>query len=87
MQECLSNVQRHAEASTAWVSLRPEPFQVVLEVRDNGHGITLVADGTREQGFGIRTLAERMKQLSGRLEVRTGADGTRVTATLPVSTQ
>ncbi len=87
VQECLSNVQRHAEASSARVSLRREEFQVVLEVQDNGRGITLAVDGQREPGFGIRTLAERMKQLDGKLEVYTGEDGTRVIATLPVSSQ
>ena len=87
VQECLGNVQRHSQASTAWVSLRREPFQVVLEVRDNGRGIQPAAGGTEGQGFGIRMLSERMRQLDGRLEVESSPTGTRISATLPVSTQ
>ncbi|HTO21507.1 MAG TPA: sensor histidine kinase, partial [Spirochaetia bacterium] len=92
VQECLGNVQRHSHATQSWVSLRREPSQVVLEVRDNGQGMPPSA-GTQSpgdsprQGFGLRTLTERMKQLDGRLELESGPEGTRITATLPMPSQ
>ncbi len=86
VQESLANVQQHAAATTAWVSLRREPYQIVLEVRDNGHGFPeTTSEAGAESGFGIRMLAERMRQLSGRLDVQSAPSGTTVIASLPVS--
>jgi CheY-like chemotaxis protein len=62
---------------------------VRLEVIDHGHGIKTgkaraKLDGSAPLGVGIPGMRERLHQLGGGLTVDFGANGTRVTATLPV---
>lgn len=62
-QEGLTNVQRHAQASEAWVSLQTDAQQLTLTVADNGRGFGN-AEAANGQ-FGLQGLAERAKQLNG----------------------
>jgi signal transduction histidine kinase len=57
VQESLTNVLRHARATTATVAIRYEPDEVVLEVADDGpspDGDTARAGGHREGAGGTR---------------------------------
>jgi signal transduction histidine kinase len=80
VSECLANVGKHAQASSATVSVRPEYGQLLVEVRDDGSGGADV-----ENGYGIQGLKDRVGALGGTLAVESppGA-GTRVLATIPV---
>jgi PAS domain S-box-containing protein len=91
VQEGLTNVQRHSGSSTAWVQLALRRGNVVLQVEDTGHGMprgTLDLDdgysGSTDVGVGIRGMRERIRQLGGRLEIRSNHSGTCVTAILPL---
>jgi two-component system, NarL family, sensor histidine kinase DevS len=78
-REALSNVGRHAEATTCRVSLRRNGGGIVLEIDDDGRGFDV--DATTE-GMGLANLRERAESLGGRLEVEsTPGDGTTVRAT------
>jgi signal transduction histidine kinase len=80
-REALSNVSRHAEATTCRVSLRRGAEGIVLEIDDDGHGFRV---GTTTRGMGLRNLRERAESLGGKLEIQsTPGDGTTVRATLP----
>jgi PAS domain S-box-containing protein len=89
MQESLANIQRHSESPNAEILLDHQPGIVVLEVRDFGPGICQ-AENTHcgelpfSVGVGIASMQERLKQVGGRLEIRSGADGTTVWASVPV---
>ncbi len=63
-QEGLTNVQRHAGGSRAWVSLVPKETTIELSVADNGAGFPKEIDDGR---FGLRGLSERAEFLGGRL--------------------
>lgn len=79
-QEALTNVLRHAQARTAWVALRPEPGRLVLEVADNGVGLS------GEAATGRMGMTERAALVSGRLTIGPARDvGTLVRFTVPVS--
>lgn len=66
-QESLTNVQRHAAASQAWLALRVENGHVILTTRDDGQGFSgEVGDGR----FGLRGLHERAEQLGGTVQLR-----------------
>jgi signal transduction histidine kinase len=80
VSECLANVGKHAQASSATVSVRPEYGQLLVEVRDDGSGGADV-----ENGYGIQGLKDRVGALGGTLAVESppGA-GTRVLATIPL---
>lgn len=70
-QEGLTNVQRHARATRAWVDVRQEGPGICLTVSDDGQGYPTdggtTADGTNA-GFGLLGIKERASQLGGTLE-------------------
>jgi signal transduction histidine kinase len=70
-QEGLTNVRKHADATSARVLLRFGADTVCLEVRDDGRGLP----GTPAQGFGLLGLRERAARLGGRLDVAAAPDG------------
>jgi signal transduction histidine kinase len=79
-REALSNVSRHAEATTCRVSLRRGADGIVLEIDDDGRGFDV---GASTPGMGLRNLRERVESLDGVLEVTsTPGEGTTVRATL-----
>ena len=82
-REALSNVSRHAQATTCRVSLyRDESGAGVLEVDDDGQGFDPVRTTRTSQG--LRNLRERAERLGGRAEVSsTPGQGTRVRVTIP----
>lgn len=65
-QESLTNVQRHANATQAWLTIALQNGDVVLTTRDDGQGFAgLVPDGR----FGLRGLQERAEQLGGTVQL------------------
>jgi signal transduction histidine kinase len=69
VRETLSNVARHAHATSAQVLLQVDA-DVVLTVSDNGRGITA---GSRESG--LRNMRERAESFGGTFQVGSGPDG------------
>jgi PAS domain S-box-containing protein len=69
LQESLTNVARHSKATTVLVKLVVEPEAVVLEIRDNGQGISETAM-TNARSFGILGMRERAISFGGNVEVR-----------------
>jgi signal transduction histidine kinase len=71
-QESLTNVQRHANAQQAWLTLAADATQVTLSVADDGQGLVAdVGDGR----FGLIGLQERANQLGGLLHLCQAAEG------------
>jgi len=91
MQEALTNVHRHSGASLAEVLIRREPEQIVLEVRDNGRGISPDLLARFEQtgagmGVGLSGMRERVRELGGEMKLQAAGDtGTRLRITLPLA--
>ncbi len=84
-QEALTNVQRHAQASQASLTIDLSAEALTLRVKDNGVGLPDEAD---QQGFGLRGMRERIMELGGTVELRSAkADGTTVLVQLPNTTQ
>jgi signal transduction histidine kinase len=78
--EALTNVAKHARASTAVVELTSSDGQLALQVRDDGTGL---APSSRP-GTGLTNLRDRIEALGGRLDVSSvNGGGTRVAAHLP----
>jgi PAS domain S-box-containing protein len=85
LKESLSNVKRHAQASRIEVSLRVVDEDLVLEVLDDGVGITDdQMDGFHS--FGLMGIRERVERRGGKFEVlRRDGGGTGVVARLPIT--
>lgn len=89
LQESLTNVHRHSGASRAEIRLSTAGDVVVLQVKDNGRGIEReLLDNLQENGggggVGLAGMAERVREIGGRLEVKSNASGTEVSVTVPV---
>jgi two-component system, NarL family, sensor kinase len=79
--EALTNVRRHADATTCSVRLAVEDDALVVEVADDGVGV----DPDRQAGVGLLSLRERAGELGGQSEVVCPpGGGTLVRARLPL---
>jgi signal transduction histidine kinase len=81
VSESLTNVMKHARASTVEVRLRTDRALLVVEVSDDGIG-----GAASDRGSGLRGLADRVEGMGGRIRVRSPAGtgtGTTVRAELP----
>ena len=82
--EALANVAKHADTSSARVTLRRDRDAVTFTVVDAGRGFDSSDMG---QGAGMANIRDRISALDGTLEVRsTPGGGTTVSATVPVLT-
>lgn len=89
LQESLTNVHRHSGASSATVKLTLDNGNVLLEVSDNGDGIPAeklkrLSETAEGNGVGLIGMRERVHELGGQLEVRSGSRGTVIYALLPL---
>jgi signal transduction histidine kinase len=83
-QEGLTNIQRHAAATHAGVALRFTPHEAVLDIRDDGRGLTAPAGLERAHGSGLQSMRERLELVGGALVVEsTPGQGTRLLITVP----
>jgi PAS domain S-box-containing protein len=82
-QELITNVARHASATGVSVQLTPESGGVVLEVSDNGRGIT-PAELAMPTALGLLGMRERAAQFGGSLELQgIEGKGTRAVIRIP----
>jgi signal transduction histidine kinase len=90
-QEGLTNIQKHARATAAWIQLElsQEPMPTLdLTIHDNGAGIDAVEkeETSNGRGFGLAGLAERAAQANGILRLAASPyGGTALCVTLPVN--
>jgi signal transduction histidine kinase len=81
-QEALTNVVKHAAATTVTVDVRQHAGTFRLRVADDGRGV----GDTETGGYGIVGMRERAALAGGRLEIEPLAGGgTRVTLELPLA--
>lgn len=87
LQEALTNVVRHADASRVSVTLVREYQWLTLSVYDNGEGFepkTLA----QAHGYGVEGMKERVRLVNGTFEIQSvPGQGTRVTLRVPVPRQ
>ncbi|WP_088319172.1 ATP-binding protein [Kineosporia sp. R_H_3] len=81
VQESLTNVIRHAEATRVSVEVTVDDEEARLVVCDDGRGV-----GDHSPGVGLQSMSERAEELGGAFEVTAGQDGrgTRVGARIPL---
>jgi signal transduction histidine kinase len=91
VQEALSNIQRHASARRAWITLLCRRDELQVSVKDDGVGFTPPAEAgdlSRSEHFGLIGMRERAQSIGARFEVHSApGKGTRVTIHLPLTPQ
>lgn len=85
LQECLSNVARHARATRVDVVVRALPSAVTMVVSDNGVGLER-ASRAKRRGYGLHAVRERLAALGGKLTLKgVSAHGTSVSVAIPLA--
>ncbi|WP_082411539.1 sensor histidine kinase [Methylogaea oryzae] len=85
IQEALTNVARHAMASSVRVCLERGEESIQIEVRDNGRGFDFRAK-RQQKSYGLLGIQERIAALGGRFAIESEVGlGTAVRIELPHS--
>jgi two-component system, NarL family, sensor kinase len=87
-QEGLSNVVRHAGASRVDLALDADDDRLTLTVADDGVGFEAtraLARAASACGIGLRAIREQAAGLGGRFRVESGATGTRLELSVPLT--
>lgn len=85
VQECLSNIARHAKATRVEVELFGSEQEFDLTVRDNGVGFEIESIGQERQGLGLFNLRERALAFHGTSHVQSRpGQGTEIHVQLPL---
>ena len=88
-QEAIANARKHAHCSRVEVRVEFQDKGVTLAVADNGRGFDLEIASrgpTPDGGFGLSSMAERLRRLGGRIEIESGLSdgpGATILATIP----
>jgi predicted ATPase/signal transduction histidine kinase len=83
-QEAISNAVRHAKPTMVSVTLHWDPPNLILQVKDNGSGISS-ASLEKSEGFGLGNMRTRAAQIDGKLDIQTAAGhGTSIVLTVPI---
>ncbi|WP_233834433.1 cache domain-containing protein [Paraburkholderia sp. ZP32-5] len=86
-QEALTNIVRHAHASSASLALEISHDAVTLTISDNGRGFDVTdAFVGRRSGVGLRNMRERLEALGGSLSLSSQTGHTAVSARVPLHT-
>lgn len=83
-QETLTNVIRHAGATHVGVQLKRSDNEILLEVKDNGRGISR-SEAQNTRSMGLLGMRERAALLGGTFKIGrvSGSGGTRVQVSVP----
>jgi signal transduction histidine kinase len=79
VQECLTNIHKHAGATSVAISICNSAGEISLTVSDNGKGLP----AGHSFGVGLRGMEERIRQLRGNFKISSNAQGTTVLVRVP----
>lgn len=86
VQECLTNVVRHAQADQVLVSLECHDDKLALMISDNGKGLPATSGG-KSGSVGIIGMRERVHAIGGKLHLFSiPGEGATILAIIPVKT-
>lgn len=83
IQEKISNIIRHADASKVSIRLQNDAEHVILTVVDNGQGFD---PKTAKEGLGLKNIRTRTALFNGKMELKTApGEGCTMTVTIPLT--
>lgn len=85
VQECLNNIDKHAEAEEIFFSLKKHKEKCVIDIRDNGKGFNVKKNITGKH-FGLSLMKERVELLSGKIQISSKiGKGTKIHIEIPLN--
>ena len=88
IQECLTNVAKHAEATRVSLVIRDDERSISFRVEDNGRGFNVGQAFHRDasrMGLGLVAMSERVRMLGGSIEIWSQeGEGARITFSVPI---
>lgn len=87
IQECLTNILKHAKAKAVTVSIKKEGNSIITVVSDNGKGFD-VTEGKSKNSLGLKTIFERIKIMKGKLSIDSKINsGTSFILSIPIKNE
>jgi two-component system, NarL family, sensor histidine kinase LiaS len=85
IQEVLSNILRHANATKVTIELKERTEQIYLYIRDNGIGFDVEEKLDNKTSYGLKTVKERAEELGGTCSIRSKkGEGTYIIIRIPL---
>ncbi len=88
VQESLTNIHRHSDATSAVIRIARVQDGVSIEVSDDGKGMPLEKLAELQlggSGVGIGGMRERVRQFQGEMRIESNASGTKILVSIPSS--
>ncbi|MFG6120454.1 sensor histidine kinase [Thalassobacillus sp. B23F22_16] len=87
IQEALSNILRHSNATDVNVSLKEKNEELFLHIGDNGVGFNMKEKETIVASYGLKTMRERTGEIGGNFVLRSReGEGTHIDIRVPLQT-
>jgi PAS domain S-box-containing protein len=87
LQECFTNISKHANATNVSVDIEKQDECALFRVEDNGRGFCVygaLGKDPNEKGFGLTTMYERSRMMGGTIDIWSQKKvGTNITFTVP----
>ncbi len=84
IQECVSNMVKHANATATRIEVKRQENKVQILVNDNGKGYNVDAAFQGEKSLGLKTLKERTNLLDGTMQITSQKNkGTKIEFIIP----
>jgi signal transduction histidine kinase len=84
VQEALHNIAKHSQARNVTLQIHQQEDKLILMIEDDGVGIPKTQ--TRNRGFGLSGMRERVAGLGGTVRIHPGnVSGTRIRIMLPIA--
>lgn len=88
LQESLSNIVKHANAKSVYVSIFKKSSYILIVVKDNGIGFDFKKKLKNSDSLGMKTLKERAKIINGNIKIQSIiGKGTKTTLLIPVKNE
>lgn len=88
LQESLSNIVKHANAKSVYVSILKKSSYILIVVKDNGIGFDFKKKLKNSDSLGMKTLKERAKVINGNIKILSIiGKGTKTTLLIPVKNE
>jgi two-component system, NarL family, sensor kinase len=86
IQEALTNVEKHAQASHVEIQLQADEAGVTLEISDDGCGFEMGTKSGADAGLGLLHMRERASLVGGVFSMKTGrGEGVRLRVFAPLA--